>query len=296
MDDWDDYRFFLATAEHGSYSAAARVLQVSQPTVSRRIGQLEARLGARLFDHRNDGLVLTEPGQGLVELARTMEVTAHRLKRRVQGLDTAPSGKVVLTTTEGLASHWLAPKLEAFRDRFPNIEVSLLIGNADFDLLRDEADIAIRFGSPRAQDLVGKKIGHAHSGIYASESYLTANGVPGKLADLAHHHFIEATGQLAEYRQCRKLNKIMSNSPRGARVNNAYAQIALAQAGLGLIAATCYMAESAPGLERVLAKEFDMPIELWLLTHAELKGAARVRALMEFISTEIRKDGRSGIM
>jgi DNA-binding transcriptional LysR family regulator len=292
MADWDDYRFSLATIEHGSFSAAARALQVSQPTVSRRIGQLEKRLGARLFDHRNVGLVLTEPGRGLVDLSRTMEATAHRLALRVKGLNTAPSGKVTLTTTSGLGSHWLAPKLEVFRDRFPDIEVSLILGGDDCDLLRGEADIAIRFGGARAQDLVGKMVGYAHSGIYASEGYFAAYGTPEKLSDLLQHHFIEATGQLAKYQQCQKLNEIMSSSPRGACVNSVYPQIAMAQAGLGLIAVICYMADSATGLKRVLAKEFDMAVEFWLLVHPDLKDAARVRALYDFLYTELRKDTR----
>jgi molybdate transport repressor ModE-like protein len=290
VNDWDDLRFFLAASRGGSFSAAARTLNVSQPTVSRRVAQLEEALEARLFEHRRGRLELTESGRQVIDLAESIEETTHRLRRRVQGTDAQPSGAVAVTTTEGLASRWLAPKLIGFREAYPLINVSLLVGARSYDLLRGEADVALRLGEPGPPDLVGRRVAKAHAGIYASRAYLDRHGTPERVEDLADHLLVEAVGALARYPQCARLNALMAGSPRGGCVDNAYAQLALAESGLGLIAIMSYMAEGYGGLVRLLPEAFDVSIDLWLLTHPDLRNAARVRALIDFLVDEIKTD------
>lgn len=290
VNDWDDLRFFLAASRGGSFSAAARSLRVSQPTVSRRVAQLEGALEARLFEHRRGRLVLTDSGRQVIDLAESIEETTHQLRRRVQGVDSQPTGAVAITTTEGLASRWLAPKLIRFREIYPLINVSLLVGARKYDLLRGEADVALRLGDPGPPDLVGRRVAVAHAGIYASRAYLARHGAPESTADLAGRHLIEAVGDLVRYPQCAQLNALMAGSPRGGCVDNAYAQLALADAGMGLIAIMSYMAEGFGDLVHLLPGAFDVSVDLWLLTHPDLRNAARVRALIDFVVEEIKAD------
>ena len=134
MFDWNDMRYFLAVTANKSLSGAARQLRVSQPTVSRRIRELESRLGARLFDRANQEYVLTSAGRGILGLAQSMEREATAIEQAVGGEDARPSGVVRLTTTEGLGVLWLAARLPRFSERFPRIEIELMIGEQLVDL------------------------------------------------------------------------------------------------------------------------------------------------------------------
>ena len=184
MEDWDDYRFFLAVANEGSLSAAARFLKVSQPTVSRRISQLEHRLNIRLFDQLPTGVQLTAPAQEIVAIAENLEHNAIELRRRVAGRETDLAGPISITATQSFTNHWLAPRVAGFTNLYPEIEITCLAENQVLNLARREADIAIRFGQPTASGLIGSKVSTVHCGIYGSKSYFETHGTPQSLDDL----------------------------------------------------------------------------------------------------------------
>lgn len=286
MGDWDNYRFFLAVARQGSYSAAARSLSVSQPTVSRRIAQLEDNLGTRLFEQGYDGLVATEPGRKLVDYAERLEETALTLRYEVEGFDDAASGSVTLSTTEGLATTWLVPRLSKFKKRFPDISVNLIVTGGLVDILRGEADLALRFGEMKSSDLLARRIAQPIAGIFASKGYLEQYGEPQSVDDLKSHKLIEMTGECGRYPQCAWLNQLMSGSERAARTDNAFAGLEFASAGLGLVACMAYMTTERPDLVRVLVEDFEVQMDLWMVSHPDLRGSTRVRLVKEFLTAE----------
>ena len=290
MDDWDDYRFFLAVSETGSLSAAARKLGVTQPTVGRRVNDLEKRLGARLFDRMSHGYELTAAGQRISELAARIECTAFAIEQRVSGEDAQLNGRVSITTAEGMGICWLAPRLPKLRERYPDIDIELVVGVGVLDLVRREADIALRIGNPGCVELVGRRIGDVHCGLYASESYLARHGEPAALEDLSRHTIIESVRDIANLAQARRLREVAKDAGVGVRCNNLTAQIAAARAGLGILALPDYMVGGASGLRRILAASFDSKLDLWLLTHRDLRRTARIRAVLDFLAEEIRDD------
>ncbi|MEL7450626.1 MAG: LysR family transcriptional regulator [Pseudomonadota bacterium] len=290
MVNWDDFRFFLALAKAGNMSAAAEALNVSQPTIGRRIRELESRLDARLFERTAEGYVLTAAGEEIRELARQMEAEALAIERRVQGSDTRPRGRVCVALTEGLASHWLVHRLDDFKAQCPDVELELAIGIPASDLMRREADIALRMGEPGSEQLVGRKLGQVSFGLYGSEAYFDRRGEPRTLSALSRHDIIESERDIGNLVQARVLRKAARGANVSLRCDHVGTQMEAASRGLGLVALATYMTRGAPGLRRVLAKAFDVKLDLWLLTHRDVREAARVRVVMDFIAAELRRD------
>ncbi len=290
MEDWDDYRYFLAVAHKGSLSAAARCLKVSQPTVSRRISQLEQRLSIRLFDQLPTGMQLTAPAREIVAIAENLEHNAIELRRRVAGRETDMAGSITITATQSFTNYWLARRVASFTNLYPDIEITCLADNQVLNLARREADIAIRFGQPTTSGLIGSKVGTVHCGIYGSKDYFEAHGIPETLDDLSNHKLIDTADPIARFEQSKDLKVLMRDAVVSCRSNCPFTYIALAQSGQGLIATTSYMTAQAPELMRVLKQDYDKAIDLWMLMHPDMKSCARVRVFMDYIRTELRRD------
>src|SRR5438045_3651035 len=157
--EWDDLRHFLAVARSGSLTEAARALKASAATVGRHIETLETRLGARLFEHRSTGYVLTEIGRSILIRAEEAEAAVLAVEREVQGVDRRLSGKVRIATTEDIATMVVMPGLAAFHALHPGIELEVV---AKFDLAnltRRDADLALRTVRPEKGDLLVRRIG-----------------------------------------------------------------------------------------------------------------------------------------
>ncbi|MGF1605765.1 MAG: LysR family transcriptional regulator [Rhodothalassiaceae bacterium] len=289
-ENWDDYRFFLSVVEHGNYSAAARALRVSQPTVSRRIAHLEERLGLRLFEQRPEGPVLTGEGQALLSVANGLRQYAIQLRRVASGLQDTLTGTIVLTTTQGLAEHWLPPRLQVFQEQYPEIEIAILAGHKRVDLVRHQADIAIRFGDPISADLVGRRMGYARCSIYGAETYFEQHGRPESLETLKDHRLIGALEDMATLPQNAELAAIAGPVHGRLSTNNINVQLSLAQNGMGLVCAPGFMAYNYPALQAVLTDSFEHRIDLWLLTHRDLQAAPRIRVLLDFLYEEFQRD------
>ncbi|MGI9490516.1 MAG: LysR family transcriptional regulator [Geminicoccaceae bacterium] len=288
--DWNAFRFFVAVAEAGSLSAAARQLSASQPTVGRKIAELEEKLEVRLFDRLFSGYNLTPAGQSILELCLDMQSSALGIERLVAGQDQDLAGRVRISTTEGLGTYWLTNRLPCWRARYPGIDVELLIGTSILDLIRREADIALRLGNPGSDDLIGRKVGCIAFGLYGSRSYFQKHHEPKDIADLAGHAIIESVGSLADVDQVRRLRELAGGSTISLRCNHLPTQIAATVAGLGLFAMPCYVGEQIDDLHRVLEDQFHVTIDLWLLTHRDLRATARIRAMLDFLTTKARED------
>ena len=283
MEDWDQYRFFLEVARMGSLSGAARELGVSQPTVSRRIAQLERRLDAVLFTQTQGGVLLTDAGRRMLQSAEDIAAAATELKHKVDLHEREPAGTVSLSAPGALMDGWLPEQLRAFRSDYPDILVECMAKDRPPDLAKGECDVAVIYGRPPPSFAIGSRITNVTFGVYGAQSYLEENGTPKSLADLSSHHFIAATGHLACIPQIDKFHVLMKAGTPSFRTNCSQTYVKFAREGNGLVCISDLCAARAPELTRVVPEKFGSRAELWLLSHPALKKSVRVRALLDHI-------------
>ena len=284
--NWSSLKDFLSVAECGSLSEAARRLAVSQPTLTRRMAALEESLGAELFRRGPRGLELTGTGEALLGPAHQMEAGAQAVELAARGRDLSLSGLVRLTTTEGLALAWLAPELARFRERHPRIDVEVIIRNTSLNLLRREADVAIRLGRPQQAELVARRVSEMVLGLYASRAYVAYHGEPGSLAELAEHTAV-AFDEAELYTGAGSwLERNLGDAHVAYRANTLSGQRAAIRAGFGIGGQACFIADGDPELTRVLP-EVEIRLEIWLVTHPGLRRSARIRALYDFLAERL---------
>src|SRR6266404_6140931 len=193
LGDWDDVRFFLAVARTGSFSAAAVQLNTKQTTVGRRIQALERRLGAKLFDRHRHGMEVTPAARGVLVQAESMLSNATSIERHLAGLDREMAGVVRIAATEGIAAHWLVPRLDQLRRSHPDIVVQVIAGDQVLDLATRQADLAIRFFRPTSNQLVAARVGQFNMSIFASPNYIAHYGLPQKLEDMREPNIVDHT-------------------------------------------------------------------------------------------------------
>ncbi|HQU69040.1 MAG TPA: LysR family transcriptional regulator [Albidovulum sp.] len=276
--NWDDYRLFLAIAQTGTLSGAARLLGVTHSTVFRRLGSFEDRLGVRLFERLPSGYALTAAGEAMQQTATRIDDEIAAIRRQVTGQDQRLSGQVRITATDMLAIGLLPPHLAAFRAAWPGIDLELLVSDMRLDLTRREADVALRLGNPVQETLVGRRVGRLAFAIYASAARHRA----GIAEDLAHNDWIGFGSGHAPLRQV--LADWLPGLRPQFRTNSISAAVAAARAGIGLAPLPCAIADPDPNLLRVVPFPGDFRLDLWLLTHEDLRQTARIRAFVDFIA------------
>jgi DNA-binding transcriptional LysR family regulator len=279
--DWNDVRYFLAVARDGSTLTASKALKVSQPTVARRILALEEALGVDLFERRQTGYQITEQGALLLPRFEAVEAAAEDLDAasRVQARKVA--GVVRVTTNEVLANLTIAPALPEFRRRYPDLRVELIATDRFMDLSAGEADIAVRgaVSPPQDPDLVIRKLGTHHWGIYGSPAYVADHGLPERPEDLNQHRVIGAESAFGEMcltwlagvapraevqLRCSSLLNVMTNVKWGL--------------GLGFLPFGFF-----PNEDLVCCMELpEITASIWLITHERLRNVPRVRAFLDF--------------
>ena len=285
--DWDDYRFFLAVAEAGSLSAAAQSTGASQPTIGRRVADLERRLEARLFDRSPSGYRLTKLGQEVHARVKTIEKEARWIADKVSYTDKAPEGRVVLTTTEAVGYFSLAPLLGDFHTAHPDIDIDLIVSYPAINLMEGEADIALRVGNPKQPQLVGRRLAPVHFGLFAATSYLTQRPAPRRIEDLANHNIIESTRQMRDFPQSTWLRRHGERARVAFSCDNIMVQLSALEAGLGIVALPLYMLSGNKTVRRVLTHQVELTQDLWMLTHKDLKRVPRVRAVLDFLAKRL---------
>ncbi len=284
VDNWDDLRLFLAVAHSGTLSGAARVLGVNHSTVFRRIGAFEEALGVRLFERLPNGYLLTPAGEELHEGALRVEDEIAGLSRKVTGQDLRLSGTVRVTTIDMLAFGLLPRHLAGFRQLYPGIEIELIVGNATLSLSRREADVALRVGNEPPESLVGRRAGRLVFATYASAGYCSKNPE----TDLAQHDWIGFDAEHAAL--VRRFSSFLPQVKPVLRANSVAAALAAAKAGLGLAPLPCGIADLEPDLVRVAPLPDDFSLDLWLLTHEDLRRTARIRAFLDFLADALMKE------
>lgn len=279
--NWEDVRLFLALSRHKSARAAANALRISHTTIARRVDQLERSLETRLFDRDVRGYRLTAAGETLLGSAEAAEESLLEAERRLHGRDALLAGRISLTTPDLVATHFLMADLVAFTDQYPDIELSVLSSYDLFDLGRREADVAIRMlrpGAPAPPDLIGRKLATGSSAYYASPNYLrrhpqlsVGDGACwiGWDDDVSHPDWVRAS--------------IYPDLPVRGQLNNVLLQVEAARQGMGLAVLPCFVADQTEGLVRIPGSTPYPNYDIWLLSHPDLREAARLRAFRTFI-------------
>lgn len=288
MLEWDDLRFVLAVARHGSLTAAARVLGVTQPTMGRRLEHLEARLDVTLFERTATGVGLNALGTSLLGLAEQMEQVALGAERRIATRDTGLDGLVRITTLEWIGHHVLAPVLAGFCRLHPGVTVELITADRVFSLTRHEADIALRSTRFEQEGLVERRVGVSPRGLYASDAYLAERGVPDYAAGCPGHTLIsvgEIAGTLPHLHWLR--DHLAPQARVALRSNSIDVHAAAARAGAGLAVLPLALGDHMPGLVRLSPPEPPPTREFWLGFHEDLRHTQRVRKLVTYIASEL---------
>ncbi len=289
--DWADIRLFLAILDRGSLVAAAEHLDLTQPTVGRRLTAMEKRFGTPLFVRAGRRMQLTDAGAAILDSARRMEREMLAIARSLEVQSTALCGEVTISATEGTGTEWLTPVLLDFHVKYPEILLKVQIENRAVDLIHREADIALRLGQPTQPDLIAKRLVTVGFGLYASRGYLRRAAPLNSLEDLQAHPLVGLLAPGAGMNSPLMLPATLllpgnyvylSNSPA--------AQLAAVQAGFGIGIVSHRWAAIAGKLTRVLPDYSAATIDLWLVTHEELRYSARIRAVFDFIAERALAD------
>jgi DNA-binding transcriptional LysR family regulator len=282
--DWSLVRSFLAVLDHGSLLGAARHLKMSQPTLGRHIAELESQLDVVLFERTGRGLVPTATALQLAEAARGMEAGALLLERTLSGVQTQSSGTVRITASVPVAVTLLPPLLATMRQSLPGIAVELVSSNQVSNLLRREADIAVRMVRPEQSSLIAKKIGEVGLGAYAHRSYLARCGPLRKTTDLLAHELIGSDADPAILQGFQAMGYPVTRDAFALRSDDFIVQWQAVRAGLGIGFCADYMARSEPDVVRVLPGLLKIPpLPMWLAVHREIRTSGRIRAVFDFL-------------
>ena len=291
--DWDKLRIFHAVADAGSFTHAGHELALSQSAVSRQISALEMDLNVPLFHRHARGLILTEQGEVLYRTAHDVFTKLGAAKTRLMDSKEKPSGELRITTTVGLGSVWLTPRIKEFTELYPQISVTLLLEDRELDLSMREADVAIRLRRPTQPDLIQRKLFVVHHHVYASTDYVKKYGIPKSIEDLDKHKILtfgQAPGYLTTINWLETAGRTEDNPrPVALRVNNAYGLRRAVQASVGIASLADYIVASDNNLVQI-----DLPIELpefdsYFVYPEELKETKRVTAFRDFIVSKAKE-------
>ncbi len=279
---WDELRLVGAIADAESLAGAADALGINGSTVFRRLGQLEQRIGRPLFERHRSGYVPTPAGADMAELGRRMGAEVDALSRRLAGAAPEPAGEIRLTTNDALVASFLAPVLAAFRLRHPAITLDVVMSNDALNLARRDADVALRATNRPPETLVGRRLATVAWAVYGAR----AAGWTGGASDppLGEANWIGLGGPLAG-RDLERLGDLVGPVPKlVCKVDSVQPLSALVEAGIGIGAIPCFLADPRPGLVRLATPRGESATALWLLTHPDLRHAPRIRAFTDHLA------------
>lgn len=286
--DWSLVRSFLAALDQGSLLGAARLLHMSQPTLGRHIAELESQLGVVLFERTGRGLVPTTTALQLAQSARNMEAGALQLSRTLSGAQSQSAGTVRITASVPVAVKLLPPVLADMRRALPDIQIELVSSNQVSNLLRREADIAVRMVRPDQSSLIARKIGDVRLGAYASRSYLESHTPLRKASDLLQHELIGSDADLAILSGFEALGYPVTRSAFALRSDDFIVQWQAVRAGLGVGFCAEYMARGNTDVVEVLAGQLKIPsLPMWLAVHREIRTSTRIRCVFDFLAAAL---------
>lgn len=291
MRDWADIRLFLAILDQGSLVAAAEYLGLTQPTVGRRLAAMEVRFATPLFVRAGRRMQLTDAGSGILDSARRMAGEMQAIERSLEAQSTALRGEVTVSATEGTGTEWLTPVLKKFHKEYPEILVKVQIENRAVDLVHREADVALRLGQPAQDNVIAKKLLTVGFGLYASQSYLDTAPPIASLADLEQHDLVGLDPAGTNFSSPLAFPSVQPFEGNYVYLTNSpAAQMSAVRCGFGVGVVSHRWAAMVGDLARVLPDYAAQQLDLWLVTHEELRYSARIRAIYDFIAQEVVAD------
>ncbi|MBT0959512.1 LysR family transcriptional regulator [Alphaproteobacteria bacterium KMM 3653] len=287
--DWGQVRAFLATAEEGSFSAAARVLGLTQPTLGRQVAALEEALGVTLFERVGRSVALTRAGRDLLDHARAMAEAAAGLSLTAQGQAQSAEGLVRITASDVFSHYVLPGAVEKINQIAPGIEIEIVAANDIRDLQRREADIALRHVRPEQPDLTAKLVTEETAHLYATPGYFVRYGRPQDLMDFARHRFVSFgdSAQMVGYLVEMGLPVTVANVPLGSA--NGTVAWELVRRGLGIGFMSDHVARACREVEAVLPQSVAVRFPVWLISHRELHTSRRFRIVFDVLAEHFSK-------
>lgn len=290
MLDWNDLRYFLGVADHGSTLAAGRALRVSQTTVARRIAALEQATGFPLFDRRQAGYALTPAGDALLEQARAVEAAANSFGEAAAAQGRDLGGSVRLTTEEIFANTLLGRWLRELHDQHPEIRIELDTARNIRDLGAGEADIALRStASPAPAGVVGRRLCVDDWTLYCSRDYAARHGVPKTKDDLKNHALVGGGGGNLERAYSAWIHELGLDDQVAIHHGTSTGLLSAVRSGFGIAVLPCLIADDEPDLIRCLPPRRDHGRVMWLLTHDRVRHMPRVRTVIDFLYERLKR-------
>ena len=294
--DWSLIQSFLSVIEHGSLSAAARSLGISQPTLSRDIQSLENNTGLNLFKRTTQGLNLTSEGTKLVEAARRMNEASDLFERQVSGLSTKLEGDVRISVNELVGIYLLPPAIAAFREQHPNVNIEIVISNQVTSLSKRDADIALRMFRPTQPELVAKRLPNMPLGFFAHKDYVKKYGEPTSMENFKTHTVIGYDESTEFIEGAEKLGYHLTRNQFAIRTDHLLAHLQLCRSGVGIIGTHIELAKQWPELIPVMQWVEIPDLEFWLVCHSDVQYNSRIRELMLFLGKWFEDDPYKNMM
>jgi DNA-binding transcriptional LysR family regulator len=287
--DWDKLRIFHAVADAGSLTHAGDTLHLSQSAVSRQIRALEEGLNTTLFHRHARGLILTEQGELLFDATKHMTKRLDAAAARIRDSEEEVFGELRVTTTIGFGSLWLAPRLPALYEKYPDLKIDLMLEERLLDLPMREADVAIRMKEPSQADLIRRRLMTINMRLYASPEYLASQGTPERIEDLAQHRVISQNATSAQVSAGAILVRELMSYPIGSTltVNNYFGVLQAVIHHLGIGVLPDYLTQDFPQLVRVLPDVQSAEVPVFLAYPEELRQSKRVEVFRDFVSEEV---------
>jgi len=292
--DWGKLKIFHAVAQAGSFTEASGTLNLSQSAISRQIQSLELTLKTSLFERHARGLSLTEDGEILFKTANEVIIHLKAVETSLMEKKDKPSGKLIVTTVVGFGSIWLTPRIKEFMDKYPEMEVEVIVTDKELDLSTREADVAIWMRQPTQLSYIQKKLIDINYHIYGSPKYLEENGYPNTVKDLDKHKFIVygkgTPSPLSQTDWILKVGKKDSSKRKSVmRVNNIYSLLLAVESGVGLAALPYYMVQEKSTLVKVLPNIEGPKYEAHFVYPQSLKNVARIKSFRDFIFDKVNE-------
>jgi len=290
--DWDKLRIFHAVAEAGSFTHAGDALNLSQSAISRQVSALEDTLRTQLFHRHARGLILTEQGEMLYRTAHEVFGKVAMAEALLTDAKDKPSGELKVTTTVGLGSTWLTPRIREFLEMYPDITFNLIVADHELDLSMREADVAIRMRKPTQPELIQRKLMETNTHIYASPDYIKRRGNPSQLADLTKHDIIiygeEAPSTIANVNWLLDLARKQGSDIRPIlKVNNIYGLLLAVESGLGIASLPDYIVRGHGNLLRIMPDHKGPTFDTYFVYPEELRNSGRIGVFRDFLIRQV---------
>jgi DNA-binding transcriptional LysR family regulator len=289
MFDWNDLRYFLAVARHGSTLAAAKAMRLSQSTVHRRLAALEQQLGRRLVKRSPTGYRLTRLGQEMLPHAESVEAAVAGFERQFSAGDVDRSGLVRVSCPASAAHRLMAVRLlDRFHARHPRLRAEFVMTEEFFDLAEGEVELAIWQGAPQDRTLIVRRIADVPWAVFASRGYIEARGRPDQPKDVAGHAVVEFAGPMKNHAAALWLRSVAPRATIRARGNSVSEIMEAIKSGVGVAPLPVPYAKRERDLVMVLESRPELDFPFYVVVHRDMHRVHRVRAFLDFLAAEAK--------